>query len=503
MTVRHIFWRGWPGQSNTGGTPGSGEAGADIGGNLFWKDELGTGPATLGPLLGNASGGTGAAYTVGRILTAKAYRPIIVDIYLGSTAANGWIPGGAQYTAGLASLTAAWAAIQAAHPNDSFVHHHISDQGEYEARYGYPTPTGPEQAIIDAWATNYGLAHGVVESVVGTSADRFVVCTNYQLTNQNNAASFRALQISAAVVGTNDTRRAITRDQSDGVTYAGADGLHPNQAGYATYGEREAAVIMAVITLGSLGPALRTALVNHARDQGSYSPAATHYIHLYADAALSIPLTPGTAASYAPASNTNDATTWPAPAGRMVSNGVAFTFPTPSGTWPTVWGWKLTDSATEGAGAVLAQQAFSSGVAVSVATGAPQFATGAITITGEDNASIGGFADDVLHGLLGLAFGGTPYAPAWLTTTYGSYWAGDPDGAGAQAGSRVSMTQATTWGASGVTVAQVSLAQQATGTYWAEHDAAAAGNLLFTASRPAAVGADGIVLPGQIRTVIV
>ncbi len=505
MTVRHIIWLVGPVQSNGIG-PNPCEAGPDISAVKHWKDEVGvTVTPALTSLLGAASGGTGSDYTFGRLLLAKAFRPIMVTIGRGSTPANDWIPGGSYYTQMVTSITNAWAAIQAAYPGDSFRHHHWSDQGEYEARYGYPSPTAPEQAIIDAWPTNYGLSHAALESVLGTSADRFVEATNYQLINQNNAAYFRALQTAAAVVGTNDTRRLSTRDQADGVSYAGADGLHYDQAGSIVVGQRKLATAQAVIALGSLGSALRAALVRHIRNQGSYSPAANHYIHAYADAALTVPLTPGTAASYAPASNANNTTTWPTPVAgsRMVSNGAAFTFPTPTGTWPTVWGWKMTDSATEGAGTVLAQMAFQSGVTVSVATGAPRFAAGAITIAAESNVSVGGFADAVIEGLLGLAFGGTAFAPEWITTDYASYWAGDPAGSGAQVGSRTSVTQASTWGASGVTAAAIPLAQQVTGTYWVEHDASSGGNPLFSAARPAAVGLTGTILAGQVQTVII
>lgn len=502
MTVRHIFWQGMPGQSNTiGANPG--ETGADLASIPFWKDEIGvTVTPTLGSLLGAASGGSGSDYTFGRKMFARAYRPILVTVGRGSTAANAWIPGGTYYTQMATSLTNAWAAIQAAYPGDSFVHHHISDQGEYEARYGFPSPTGPEQAIIDAWATNYGLSHSALEGIIGVSADKFAVYTNYQLTNQNNAASFRALQRSAVPSDV----RGLSRDSANGIEYENPDGLHPSTAGYIAWGSVKATLVAGVLQLGALGSTLKTALVNHLRNKGNYTPAATHYLHLYSDAACTAPLTPGNAASYAPASNTNNTTTWPTPAGRMVSSGAAFAFPTPTGTWPTILGWKLTDSATEGSGTVLAQQGLLTGVPASVATGAVRVAAGAITVAAESNIDVGGFSDTVVHGLLGLVFGGTPFAPAWQATTYGSYWSGDPAGAGAQAGSRVSITQATAWGAAAngqaVTAASVSLTQQATGTYWAEHDASSGGALLFTATRPATVGATGTILAGQVQTTI-
>jgi hypothetical protein len=256
--------------------------------------------------------------------------------------------------------------------------------------------------------------------------------------------------------------------------------------------------------MGNLSPFTRTTAVNHLRNKATYSPAATHYLHLYSDTGLTTPLTAGNASGYVAASNTNDTTTWPAPSSRGVSNGVAFNFPAPSGTWPQVYGWKLTDSATEGAGNVLAQHVMVSPLSPTVATGPVSAGVGSITVSAATNVAVGGFTDAVVHGILGLIFGGTAYAP--LATDYGSHWAGDPAGAGAQAGSRVAITQATAWnaasGGQAVTGASVALAQQATGTYWAEHDAAAAGNLLFTATRPATVGATGTILAGQVQTTI-
>lgn len=258
--------------------------------------------------------------------------------------------------------------------------------------------------------------------------------------------------------------------------------------------------------MGNIGPQICTAWVNHVRNKAAYSPAANHYAHLYSDAALTVPLTAGNASGYVAATKANNTVTYAAPSARAVTNLEAFNFPAPSGAWPQVWGYKLTDSPTEGSGTVLHRHVMASPISPTVATGPVSIAAGTMIISAPTNVGVGGFSDAVVHGLLGLTYGGTAFAPAWATTDYGSHWAGDPAGAGAQAGSRVAITQATTWGAASggqaVTAAAVSLAQQATGTYWAEHDAAAAGNLLFTATRPASVGATGTILAGQVQTTI-
>jgi hypothetical protein len=105
-----------------------------------------------------------------------------------------------------------------------------------------------------------------------------------------------------------------------------------------------------------------------------------------------------------------------------------------------------------------------------------------------------------------LMFGAVANVPR--TTVYGSWFVGDPAGAGTIAGSSVAITQATTWGpASGgqtLTVANISLAQQVTGTFWAEHSAAnGGGSLLWSCPRTNPLtGAAGTILAGQLSTTL-
>lgn len=504
MAVRDVFFMG--GQSNSGGTNGSGELGADIAAVPLWKDEVTITPVpALGALSGAAyvdpatPSSSGCTYTFGKALLTYGVRPIIWNIYRGSTAANAWIPGGAYYNDMITSLTNALAATVAAYPGDTFRFHQIRDQGEYEARYGYPSPTPPEQAIIDAWATNVQATHAAFEAVVGAKAWLHVIGTNYQLDGQNNPASFRALQRSAVTTAVNPGIFQ-TRDSADGITYADVAGLHPDQAGYILHGTRLAASIAQfVYSLGSVGVTTRSSWVDHVRNKATAPVGVTHYVHLYEGASWTTPLTGGTATNYAPASNTNNSTTWGASTGRTKSNLVAFSFPAPGGTWPAFRSWRLTDSATEGAGTVLAQGT-NDPITATMATGAPSIPIGGITIS----AATGGFVDTVVHGLMDRTFGGSAFAQN--ATSYGSYWAGDPQGGGAQVGSRVAITQATAFGSAvsgqSVSVASVALTQQVTGTYWAEHDAGAGGNLILSAARPAAVGLSGTILPGQIQTTV-
>ncbi len=102
----------------------------------------------------------------------------------------------------------------------------------------------------------------------------------------------------------------------------------------------------------------RNALLDHSNNVQAYSPAATHYRHLYSDAACTVPLTAGNATGYVAKSLANNGTTYTATDAHGVKKtGVAWTFATPGAgvTWPSVRGWKITDNATEGAGLVLAQ----------------------------------------------------------------------------------------------------------------------------------------------------
>jgi len=279
------------------------------------------------------------------------------------------------------------------------------------------------------------------------------------------------------------------------------------QAFQASTTPAEALAAESSLVMGTLSPYSANAAINHVRNKATHTPAATHYLHLYASG--SVPISGN---GYAVVSKTNNTTTWADEAARVKASGVAWTFPSPTGNWLDVVEWRLTDSATEGAGNLLASDTHdpitvgTTNGPGSTPTGPISYAIGDITITAATNVSVGGFVDSVVHGLLNLLFGGTAYSQ--LATVHGSYWAGDPEELGsAIAGGSVSITQATAWGSAtagvAVTIADITLADQATGTYWAEHDDAdGAGNLLFTAPRPNTVGVGGVIYAGQLRTQI-
>ena len=99
-------------------------------------------------------------------------------------------------------------------------------------------------------------------------------------------------------------------------------------------------------------------------------------------------------------------------------------------------------------------------------------------------------------------FGAT--ANAARATVYGTYYVGDPQGAGTEtSASRATITQATSWnaavGGQAKTSVDITLADESDATYYAEFTAAAAGTLLFSALLPT-LPDGGIIPAGVLRT---
>lgn len=290
--------------------------------------------------------------------------------------------------------------------------------------------------------------------------------------------------------------------------------IHPNGDGYdaimngpngviAQLGPVILAIANSGNPMGFIPTLAKNKLIDHSDNVAAYSPAATHYRHLYSDAACTVPLTSGNASGYAPVSKTNNATTWPATDGHGVkSTGVAWSFPTPTGTWPSVQGWKITDSVTEGAGLAVAQNSHAA-IPVDVSTGALTYPSGAACVTMADPGADGvGWGLVARQELLDLMFGAAANSPR--ATVHLSYWAGIPPTPGTIAGGSVALTQASTWGAAAsgeaASIIDVTLAQQSTGTYMAIHTAATGGGtLLRVCFRPASVGPSGTIQTGLLR----
>lgn len=479
MTVRHILWMGWPGQSNCWGTNPGGSGSRTLAAVRYYAALIGTTPA-LTATLDDLNDTHGKDYELGNALYEAGWNVIIVNVCRGSTYSNDWIPGGTYFTAGMDEIDRAWGLIQAAYPDDSFIHHHVTDQGEAEARY-------PTSGIPSLWADNATESHEALMSAVGaTQMYKWVNKTNSEL-NNGTPGDYSTLLNSLQLQFAGSASHFLDRDGYDWEP----GGLHLTTAGYVQNGQELAALMIAGTPMGTLSTYAKNTLINHVRNKSTYSPAATHY------AAAFISGTEVTGNGYTRASATNNTTTWPNSSGRSKSSGAAFTFPAASGgDWGLVDEIRIYDASS--GGNELARHTLSSAQNV-VNGGSPlTIASGAITIT----AATGGFVNAVVHGLFDLMFGGTAYAP--LATTYGSYWAGDPQGAGAQAGSRVAITQATTWNSASASIAttsaDISITDQATGTYWAEHDAAAAGNLLFSGALGTSPPTGGKVPAGRLRT---
>lgn len=427
----------------------------------------------------------GPALAMGVALNARwPGKVAILQISRGGSSMAQWQPGQFFWTAAHDTIVTARALLLAQFPGETQVYwHFVWDQGETEQQ-------SSDLPTVQAWALGYTNVKQSWEALLGQSLRRIIIGTNANISGATFPGVLAAQQTSVADKLVPTTSFAVT-----------VDGLHRDSPTNNTVGNLTAAAIIAdwtEPTMGTLSATARSALVDHQTNKSAYTPEVTQYVHWYAGG---VALTAGNSPGYVKNTATNNTTTWPNAASRIKSNGVAFT-QTPSGTGLSPDEIRITNNATEGAGTILASDTFTP-VVWSVAGGPVSCAIGGFTITAPTNVATGGFTNAVVHSLYNLMFGGTGYTQ--LATTYLSYWAGDPAGAGAIAGGSVAMTQASQWDAAVSGQAQsilpVTLAQQVTGTYFAIHDTAAgAGVLLMTCTRLASIGASGTILAGQLLT---
>ena len=164
--------------------------------------------------------------------------------------------------------------------------------------------------------------------------------------------------------------------------------------------------------MGSLSNYSENALLGHLFTSAYTAPAGIYLALLTADP------TAGDGASITEAANANSyartAISFGAASARRVTQDALLTFPAASGSWGTITHWALTDSATYGAGNVLAHGAFSSSFSP-VAGNTPKVAAGQVYV--EITASSGaGFTTATANALLDLMFNGTAFAsPAGST----------------------------------------------------------------------------------------
>lgn len=115
--------------------------------------------------------------------------------------------------------------------------------------------------------------------------------------------------------------------------------------------------------MGSLSNSSENACLNHALTT-AYTPVATVYLAL----ATADPTDAGTGASMSEVANSGayarTAITFGAAASRRVTQSGAVVFPEATGSWGTVSHWAIVDSATHGAGNMLAHGAFGTPFAV-------------------------------------------------------------------------------------------------------------------------------------------
>lgn len=174
------------------------------------------------------------------------------------------------------------------------------------------------------------------------------------------------------------------------------------------------AVALLVISLaapslwaGSLSNYAENAWMGHLFGS-AHTPAATVYLAL----ATGDPGEAATGASMSEVANSGNyartAITFAAAATRAVAQNAIVTFPQASGSWGTVTHYAIVDSATHGAGNVLAYGAFTSSFSP-VSGNTPSVASGQVTVT--ISASSGeGFTSYLVHKMLDLMFRNTAYS---------------------------------------------------------------------------------------------
>src|SRR5690349_20919513 len=149
--------------------------------------------------------------------------------------------------------------------------------------------------------------------------------------------------------------------------------------------------------MGSLSNFGELTLVKHIFREAAYTPVATLYLAL----ATADPGEAATGASMNEVANSGSyartAIAFGAAASRRITQNAGVTFPTSTGSWGTVTHWAVVDSATHGAGNVLAYGALGTSKAI-VTSNTPTVASGEVYVeltasTGLSNYAANGFLD--------------------------------------------------------------------------------------------------------------
>lgn len=421
----------------------------------------------------------GGELAMGLALKAAGLHAAFIKIASGATTMFNWTLASSHGPTFQATLAAALAALPAELPSSVFRFYLVWNQGENDsANDTNATLWGSRFATFVGQVEDTLAAAGYAQGLSGGAIVRTSI--HWDSASEPAITSLRTSQAEAAAAF-----GFTLIDQDD---FAQPD--HITAAQQNTLGARQAAALLEIINMGTLSTYQRTALVNHFRNKGDHTPAATHYCAAFV-AGVEV-----SGNSYARSSNTNNKTTWSDAASRAITNDVAFTFPDATGAWGEIDEVRIYDHAT--AGNELARHTLDTPIEIDDTTGPLVIDVGAIDIT----CAAGGLTDTVVHELMNLAFGATANSPR--ATTYGTYFAGDPDAAGSEtSATRTAVTQATAWGAAAnglaKTVAAVALADEGDATYWCEFTASSAGTRLTKALLPA-LPSGGVIPAGALRT---
>lgn len=257
------------------------------------------------------------------------------------------------------------------------------------------------------------------------------------------------------------------------------------------------------LDMGTLSAHLRNALLDHALGVATYTRAATVYLAAFV---VGVEVTGN---AYERKAVTNNATNFPAAAGRAKSLGVEQQFVTATGgSWGSVDELRIYDAAT--GGNELARDDITP---VAVGDGDTlTIAAGDIDIT----AAAGAISDELAEALLDHAFGGGDYTPE--TDVEFAYFDGDPQDAGVEITGTgyardVLTNDGTTWAAASagasrnlidVGLGTAGAADWDTADYFALFDAAGTGLMISAALPVARAVADGeteTIQAGRVRVV--
>jgi hypothetical protein len=447
------------GQSNTGGN-NPGGPGQTLASVIFWYSYFGRSDASA---FDDLNDDWGCNFELGKAVNAAGFSCAIINVARGATSSLNWTSGGIAYTFAVPELEEALAALAVEWAGDNVQFIHIRNQGEAEAQTALLATVEAWSANTLAWQTTLeGLVAAAFPDQVSQSIPIIVVGTNSAITGKTHPGVLEAEQLSVA----GSAARLV---DMTGMSFEG-DGVHLTTAGYIQLGQALGAAALLILYDGGLSTDFKNELIDDVRNVTPHTPLATVY---YAGRLAGVEVAVG---GYARKGVTNNTTNYPAAVDGVKSLAVEQQFTPATGA---DWGWidELVEYDASSGGTIRASMRLINPIYI---------ADGDTLVIPADGFQVAlpagwGWAETLRHAILDLAWGGTAHAS--LATTYPSYYDGDPQDGGTPLGSRVTVTQASTWGASSGgeadSIAAVSITQQVA-THWAEHSASSGGNLLFS-----------------------